>query len=56
VQEDARNNKTAELQKNSEEGGLVSRNRAKAELAQHLAEVRTFLSLSLALLPHLLPR
>jgi hypothetical protein len=37
-QEDARNNKTAELQKNSEEGGLVSRNRAKAELAQHLAE------------------
>lgn len=37
-QEDARNNKTAELQKKSEEGGLVSRNRAKAELAQHLAE------------------
>jgi multidrug efflux pump subunit AcrA (membrane-fusion protein) len=37
-QEDARNNKTAELQKKSEEGGLVSRNKAKAELAQHLAE------------------
>lgn len=37
-QEDARNNKTAELHRKSEEGGLVSRNRAKAELAQHLAE------------------
>jgi DNA repair exonuclease SbcCD ATPase subunit len=37
-QEDARNNKTAELQRKTEEGGLVSKNKAKAELAQHLAE------------------
>lgn len=44
-QEDARNNKTAELQKKTEEGGLVSRNKAKAELAQHLAEVILFVKL-----------
>ncbi len=35
--EEAHNNKTAQLQKASEEGGLVSRNKAKAELAQHLS-------------------
>lgn len=40
-QEEARNLKTAELERKSEEGGLVSRNKAKAELAQHLAEVRS---------------
>jgi len=38
AQEDAYNTKTAELTKKSEEGGVVSRNRAKNELAQHLAE------------------
>mmetsp|Transcript_25890 Transcript_25890/g.65030 ORF Transcript_25890/g.65030 Transcript_25890/m.65030 type:complete len:436 (+) Transcript_25890:144-1451(+) len=38
AQEDAYNAKTAELTKKSEEGGVVSRNRAKNELAQHLAE------------------
>jgi len=37
-QEDARNKKTAELEKKSNEGGVVSQNKAKAELAQHLAE------------------
>merc|ERR1712014_382166 len=37
-QEDAYNSKTAALQKKSEEGGVVSRNKAKAELAQHLEE------------------
>merc|ERR1712014_464771 len=37
-QEDAYNSKTAALEKKSEEGGVVSRNKAKAELAQHLAE------------------
>ncbi|KAL6070573.1 Merozoite surface protein 3a [Balamuthia mandrillaris] len=38
AQEDAYNNKTAELKRASEEGGLVSRNKAKNELAQHLQE------------------
>ena|SRR3990167_4693894 len=38
AQEDAYNNKKADLEKKSEEGGVVSRNKAKAELAQHLAE------------------
>jgi len=38
AQEDAYNSKTASLEKKSEEGGVVSRNKAKAELAQHLAE------------------
>jgi len=38
AQEDAYNNKTADLTRRSEEGGVVSRNKAKAELAQHLAE------------------
>eukprot|EP01087_Luapelamoeba_hula_P012581 TRINITY_DN350_c0_g1_i3.p1 TRINITY_DN350_c0_g1~~TRINITY_DN350_c0_g1_i3.p1 ORF type:complete len:284 (-),score=79.30 TRINITY_DN350_c0_g1_i3:15-866(-) len=38
AQEDAFNNKTADLTKRSNEGGGVSRNKAKAELAQHLAE------------------
>ena len=37
-QEDAYNNKTKALEKKSEEGGVVSKNKAKAELAQHLAE------------------
>jgi len=37
-QEDAYNAKKAELERKSEEGGIVSRNKAKAELAQHLAE------------------
>merc|ERR1712137_274706 len=37
-QEDAYNNKTAELTKKSEQGGVVQKNKAKAELAQHLAE------------------
>jgi len=37
-QEDARNAKTEELTRKSSEGGLVSQNRAKNELAQHLAE------------------
>merc|ERR1712137_922529 len=35
--EDSYNNKTKELERKSEEGGVVSRNKAKAELAQHLA-------------------
>ena len=38
AQESARDNKTADLTKKSEEGGAVSRNKAKAELAAHLAE------------------
>jgi len=38
AQEDAYNQKTEQLKKKSEEGGVVSRNRAKNELAQHLAE------------------
>jgi len=38
AQEDAYNAKTAELQRKSEEGGVVSRNKAKNELSQHLAE------------------
>eukprot|EP01103_Thecamoeba_quadrilineata_P021621 TRINITY_DN9_c0_g2_i1.p1 TRINITY_DN9_c0_g2~~TRINITY_DN9_c0_g2_i1.p1 ORF type:complete len:323 (-),score=128.24 TRINITY_DN9_c0_g2_i1:90-1058(-) len=38
AQENARNNKTAELERKSTEGGQVSQNKAKAELAQHLAE------------------
>jgi len=38
AQEDAYNNKTQDLTRKSEEGGVVSRNKAKAELAQHLAE------------------
>jgi len=38
AQETARNNKTSELERKSTEGGQVSQNKAKAELAQHLAE------------------
>jgi hypothetical protein len=38
AQEDAYNNKTEDLKRKSEEGGLVQRNKAKNELAQHLAE------------------
>jgi F actin bundling C terminal len=38
AQEDAYNLKTETLTKKSEEGGVVTRNRAKNELAQHLAE------------------
>jgi len=38
AQEDAYNSKKADLQKKSESGGVVSMNKAKAELAQHLAE------------------
>jgi len=38
AQEDAYNQKTAELKKKTEVGGLVAKNRAKAELAQHLSE------------------
>jgi len=37
-QEDARNNKTETLKKQSEEGGVVQQNKAKALLASHLAE------------------
>jgi hypothetical protein len=37
-QEDAYNSKTAELKAASEEGGVVSRNRAKVQLDAHLAE------------------
>jgi hypothetical protein len=37
-QEDARDQKTNELQRKSNEGGVVQQNKAKAELAQHLAE------------------
>jgi len=36
-QEDTFNNKTADLQKKSAEGSVVSQNKAKNELAQHLA-------------------
>lgn len=38
AQEDAYNQKKADLERRSEEGGVVSRNKAKAELAQLLAE------------------
>ena len=38
AQEDAYNNKTETLKKQSEEGGVVSRNRAKVQLDAHLAE------------------
>merc|ERR1712137_621558 len=38
AQEDAYNSKTEELKKKSETGGVVSRNKAANELAQHLAE------------------
>eukprot|EP01087_Luapelamoeba_hula_P000939 TRINITY_DN106_c0_g1_i2.p1 TRINITY_DN106_c0_g1~~TRINITY_DN106_c0_g1_i2.p1 ORF type:complete len:302 (+),score=86.59 TRINITY_DN106_c0_g1_i2:80-985(+) len=38
AQEDAYNNKTADLKRKSEEGSLVQRNKAKNELAQHLGE------------------
>lgn len=38
AQEEAFNNKKAELERKGEEGGAVSRNKAKAELAQLLAE------------------
>ncbi|KAL6066290.1 hypothetical protein QOT17_009710 [Balamuthia mandrillaris] len=38
AQEDAYNRKTEELTRASETGGAVSKNKAKAELAQHLAE------------------
>eukprot|EP01087_Luapelamoeba_hula_P021847 TRINITY_DN76_c0_g1_i2.p1 TRINITY_DN76_c0_g1~~TRINITY_DN76_c0_g1_i2.p1 ORF type:complete len:347 (-),score=99.49 TRINITY_DN76_c0_g1_i2:103-1143(-) len=38
AQEDAYNSRTAQLKRASEEGGLVSRNKAKNELAQHLGE------------------
>ena len=38
AQEEAYHNKTADLTRKSEEGGVVARNKAKAELAQHLAE------------------
>jgi len=37
-QENAYNSKTEELKKKSETGGVVSRNKAKAELAQHLGK------------------
>jgi len=36
-QEDAFNNKTADLERKSAEGSVVAQNKAKAELAQHLA-------------------
>jgi len=38
AQENAYNEKTAQLKKDSEEGGVVSRNRAKVQLDAHLAE------------------
>merc|ERR1712137_603957 len=38
AQEDAYNSRTAELKQKSETGGVVSRNKAANELAQHLAE------------------
>jgi len=38
AQEDAYNHKTEDLKKRSEEGGVVQRNKAKNELAQHLGE------------------
>merc|ERR1711868_50299 len=37
-QEDAYNSRTEELKQKSETGGVVSRNKAANELAQHLAE------------------
>jgi hypothetical protein len=37
-QEETRDNRTAELKRKSSEGGIVQQNKAKAELAQHLAE------------------
>jgi len=37
AQEDAVNKRTEELKRKTEEGGAVSQNKAKAELAQHLA-------------------
>jgi myosin heavy subunit len=37
-QEDSRNRKTEELKRKSTEGGVVQQNKAKNELAQHLAE------------------
>jgi len=38
AQEDARNAKTEELKRKSTQGGVVQQNKAKNELAQHLAE------------------
>jgi len=38
AQEDARNHRTEELKRKSQEGGVVQQNKAKNELAQHLAE------------------
>jgi len=38
AQEDAYNNKKLDLERKSQEGGVVSRNKAANELAQHLAE------------------
>jgi len=38
AQEKAYNDKTESLKKKSEQGGVVQKNKAKAELAQHLAE------------------
>merc|ERR1712137_860441 len=38
AQEDAYNQKKADLELKSTQGGVVSQNKAKAELAQHLAE------------------
>jgi len=38
AQEEARDAKTKDLEQKSETGGVVSRNKAKAELSQHLAE------------------
>jgi len=38
AQESAREQRTAELTRKSSEGGVVAQNKAKAELAQHLAE------------------
>jgi len=37
-QEDQKNQKTTDLQRKSSEGSIVQQNKAKAELAQHLAE------------------
>jgi chromosome segregation ATPase len=37
-QEETRDNKTQDLTRKSSEGGVVAQNKAKAELAQHLAE------------------
>jgi len=38
AQEDYKNNKTEELKRKSTQGGIVQQNKAKNELAQHLAE------------------